>query len=146
MISGCHICISSPLSSRRRERLQPSAIGLVFLLAASVLAGCSMSDGIGPYLVDPGQYSAFRCDALKQRLTQLLEKKKNLSNLMDKASEGGGGTVIGSLAYRPDYELVMGEEKVLRRTAAEKKCVLPPSTSAAASATLPAFESDQSIH
>jgi hypothetical protein len=146
MISGCHICISSPLSSRRRERLQPSAIGLVFLLAASLLAGCSMSDGIGPYIADPGEFSAFRCDALKQRLTLLLEKEQKFSNLMDKASEGGGGTVIGSLAYRPDYELVKGEEKVLRRTAAEKKCELPPPTSGAASATVPAFESDQSIH
>ena len=40
---------------------------------------------------------------------------------MDKASEGGGGTVIGNLAYRPDYELVVGEERVLRRRAGEKK-------------------------
>jgi hypothetical protein len=126
-------------------RHRPSAIGLVFLLAAGVLVGCSMSDGIGPYLVDPGEYSAFHCDALKQRLTQLLEKEEKLSNLMDKASEGGGGTVIGNLAYRPNYELVLGEEKVLRRTAAEKKCALPP-PALATSATLPTFQSDQTIH
>ena len=54
---------------------------------------------------------------------------------MDKASEGGGGSVIGALSYRPDYEKQLGDEKVLRRTAAEKKCALEP----------PAFESDQSI-
>jgi hypothetical protein len=141
MISRNHIRVSSPY----RDRRQRSAIGLVFLLAAGALAGCSMGDGIGPYIADPGEFSAFRCDALKQRLTQLLEKENKLSNLMDKASEGGGGTVIGNLAYRPDYELVVGEEHVLRRTAAEKKCELPPPASAA-SATGPNFQSDQIIH
>jgi len=133
------------ISSRHRERRRPSAIRLFFLLAASVLVGCSMSDGIGPYITDPGEFSVFRCDDLKTRLTQLLEKENKLSNLMDKASEGGGGTIIGVLTYRPEYELVVGEEKVLRRTAAEKKCELAPPASAA-SATAPNFQSDQIIH
>ena len=34
--------------------------------------------------------------------------------------------MIGNLAYRVDYENAVGEEKILRRTAAEKKCDLPP--------------------
>ena len=45
---------------------------------------------------------------------------------MNRASEGGGGALIGNLTYRADYENALGEEKVLRRTAAEKKCELPP--------------------
>ena len=40
MISRNHICVSSPY----RDRRQPSAIGLVFLLVAGALAGCSMGD------------------------------------------------------------------------------------------------------
>jgi hypothetical protein len=140
MISSNHICVSSA----HRERRQPtSAIGLV-LLAAGALAGCSMSDGIGPYIVDPGAYAVFRCDALKQRLTELLVEEDDLSKRFDKASEGGGGFVIGSMAYRTDYEITLGKEKLLRRTAAEKKCELPPPASAA-SATVPTFQSDQII-
>jgi hypothetical protein len=141
MISSDHICVFTPYGDRRR----PRAIGLVFLLAAGALAGCSISDGIGPYIADPGEFSAFRCDALKQRLTQLLEKENKLSNLMDKAIEGGGGTVIGNMAYRPEYELVVGEEQILRRRAAEKKCELPP-PALPASAAVPSFQSDQIIH
>jgi hypothetical protein len=138
MISSDRVCVS------HGQRRQPGPIGLVFLLAAGALAGCSISDGVGPYIADPGEYSVFRCDALKQRLTLLLEQEKKLSNLMDKASEGGGGTAIGILTYRPEYELKVGEENVLRRTAAEKKCELPPPGSAA-KANVPSFQSDQII-
>ena len=34
--------------------------------------------------------------------------------------------MIGTMAYRADYENTIGEEKALRRTAAEKNCNLPP--------------------
>ena len=52
-------------------------------------------------------------------------REQELSNLMERASEGGGGFLIGNMSYRADYENTMGEEQVLRRTAAEKKCELP---------------------
>ena len=53
---------------------------------------------------------------------------------MLRASEGSGGALIGNLTYRPDYESAVGEEKVLRRAAAEKKCDLPPPPAPPASA------------
>jgi len=118
-----------PLCGRRR------ALGLVGGFLAVTLAGCSLSDGVGPYIVDPGRYSAYHCKDLVERLKALTARQKELRDLMGKASEGGGGSVIGAISYRPDYEKQLGEEKVLRRTAAEKKCALEP----------PTFESDQSI-
>jgi hypothetical protein len=114
---------------------QPCAPGMICGLLAVMLAGCSLSDGVGPYIVDPGHYSAYHCKDLVERLKALTARQKELSALIGKAGEGGGGTVIGALSYRPEYEKDLGEEKVLRRTAAEKKCALEP----------PAFESDQSI-
>jgi hypothetical protein len=36
--------------------------------------------------------------------------------------ESTAGAVIGSVAYRSDYEAVLTEEKMLQRTAREKKC------------------------
>jgi hypothetical protein len=113
-----------------------TATSLICTLAAGVLGGCSLRDGVGPYIVDPGRYSAYHCNDLVTRLKALLEQEQNLRNLMDKASEGGGGTVIGTLSYRADYEKALGDEKVLRRTAAEKKCELGP----------PTYQSDQIIH
>jgi hypothetical protein len=124
-----------------------------------------MSDGVGSFTVDPGHYSVYHCDGLVARLKALLARELELVNLMNKASEGPGGTVIGTLSYRADYENALGEEKVLRRAAVEKKCELPPpvsptlptpaaySTTPApatssvppTSATVPIFQSDQSI-
>lgn len=120
----------------RHRRARPRGSGFVGgLFAAAVLAGCSLSDGVGPYISDPGRFSVFHCKDLVQRLKEITARETELRELMNKASEGGGGAVIGALAYRPDYEKQLGDEKVLRRTAAEKKCALEP----------PASESDQSI-
>ena len=91
MPSG-HICFSSP----RRERHHPGAIALIFLLATGALAGCSMTDGIGSYIVDPGEYHVFHCDDLKKRLATLLDQQKELSNFINKASESAGGVIIGN--------------------------------------------------
>ena len=96
-----------------------------------------MSDQVGTYLVDPAHYSFFHCKDLEKRLTYLLGREQQFHELMDKASEGGGGALIGNLSYRAEYENARGEEAVLRRTAAEKNCQLPPPTSAASGVAAP---------
>jgi hypothetical protein len=136
-----------------RGRAGPAAVGLVCILTAGTLVGCSMGDGVGSFMVNPSRYSAYHCNALVSRLSELIEEQNDLRNLMDKASEGGGGSVIGTLSYRSDYEKALGEEKLLRRTAAEKKCQLPPPvTPAPAASVLPppsstptSYQSDQTI-
>jgi hypothetical protein len=102
--------------------------------AAIVLGGCGMNDGAGSFLVDPGRYAAYHCDELAARWKVLRARERELSGLIDKAGESSGGAVIGSLAYRTDYESVLSEEKLLQRTAAEKNCNFTPD-----------FQSDHSI-
>jgi hypothetical protein len=109
--------------------------GCIFFILSGMLGGCSFSEGVGPYISDPARYSAYHCKDMVDRLNELLTRENRLRNLIDKASEGTGGAVIGALAYRTDYEKALGEEKVLRRTAAEKKCELDP----------PVLQSDQFI-
>ena len=94
--------------------------------AAGALGSCGMSDGAGSILIDPGRYSVYHCNDLATRWKVLDAREKELRGLMDKASEGGGGAVIGSLAYRTDYESVLSEERLLKRTAAEKNCGFTP--------------------
>jgi hypothetical protein len=119
---------------RRGSRL--SAIGLTGVLAAGALAGCGISEqGIGTLALDPGRYALYHCNDLVERLKGLMNREKELRNLMDKASESTGGALIGALSYRTDYETTLSDEKLVRRVAAEKNCALGP----------PTYQSDQTI-
>jgi uncharacterized membrane protein YebE (DUF533 family) len=107
----------------------------LFGVAVFTLAGCGSSEDVGALLVDPGRYSAYHCNELAARWKVLIAREKELRGLMDKASESGGGAVVGAIAYRADYDSVLSEEKLLKRNAAEKNCSFTPE-----------FQSDQSIH
>jgi hypothetical protein len=96
--------------------------GALFGLGMAALGGCGMSDGPGALLIDPGRYSAYHCNDLAARWKVLVAREKDLRALMDKADQTAGGAVIGSLAYRTDYDSVIGEERLLQRTAVEKNC------------------------
>jgi hypothetical protein len=102
------------------------ALHALLFCGATALAGCGLPDGAGTLMVDPGHYSAYHCDEIPARWKELTKKERDLRGLMAKADTGGGGTVIGTLAYRGDYESVLTEEKLLLRTAAEKNCNFSP--------------------
>ena len=108
-------------------RVPGVALQASLLAAAAALAGCGLSDGAGALFVDPGRYSSFHCKQLIAEAQTLANRERELRNLIDKSSEGGGGTVIGAFAYRSDYESVMEQKRLLQRAAAEKKCELVPS-------------------
>jgi hypothetical protein len=101
---------------------------------AVAVAGCGLENGPGSILVDPGHYSVYHCNDLGTQMKTLSAKEKELRGLMDKANEGGGGNVIGTLAYRADYDSVLTQERLVQREAAEKKCELTPT-----------YQSDQTI-
>jgi hypothetical protein len=109
--------------------------GLSLIVVGVTLAGCAISDGPGQFGLNPGRYQFYHCNDLVKRLKELQEEEDKLRSLMAKAREGGGGTVIGELSYRPNYEMVLSEQKMLMRTAAEKKCEVAP----------PIFQSDQAV-
>jgi hypothetical protein len=117
-----------------RFSLGRSASSLV--VAALTLAGCALDEGPGQLGVDPGRYEFYHCADLATRLKVLQVRENELRTLMARAAESGGGAVVGTLAYRADYEMVLSEEKLLQRTAAEKKCEGGPPA---------AFQSDQTV-
>jgi hypothetical protein len=100
------------------------------VVASLILAGCGVgTDGMASLSVDPAKYSGYHCKELVGQWKGLVAREKQLRDLIDKASEGGGGTVIAAVAYRGDYDTVLQQEKVLKRTAAEQNCELTPNYS-----------------
>jgi hypothetical protein len=123
------ICaLDRPLESARTVRRGMRAAA--FAAAASMLAGCGAgSDGISSLAVDPARYEGYRCKDLVAQWTGLVAREKQLRNLIDKAGDGAGGTVVAAVAYRGDYDTVLEQQKVLKRTAAAKNCELEHSYS-----------------
>ncbi len=99
------------------------------------MVSCGLSeDGSGGIWVDPGKYTFYHCNDLARRWNELTARESELRALMNKASETATGAVIGSVAYRPDYESVLSEEKLVQRRLADLKCD-----------AVPAYQSDQTI-
>jgi hypothetical protein len=97
--------------------------GALSSFAVLALTGCGLStDGAGALFVDPGRYTLYHCDDLAARRKMLIARENELRGLIERAGESTGGAVIGSFAYRSDYDAVLAEEKLLQRNAAEKNC------------------------
>jgi hypothetical protein len=107
-------------SSRRPLRAWSGALLIFGSLALA--GGCGMSDGPGALFVDPGRYSFYHCDNLAAEQKEQIKRENELAGLMEKADESPGGAVIGSFAYRSDYDTVLAQEKLLHHEAVEKQC------------------------
>ncbi|HXX52175.1 MAG TPA: twin-arginine translocation pathway signal [Xanthobacteraceae bacterium] len=125
----------SHLAAGRRRLLGAWGGTLLSFGVVALMGGCG-SDGAGAIFVDPGRYSLYHCDDLAAQKKKLIDRENELRGLIEKANESVGGAVVGSLAYRSDYEAVLAEEKLLQRKAAEKNCSFASPTQ---------FQSDQTI-
>jgi hypothetical protein len=113
---------SDPRSALGRGLWGPDWRGALSGLAVLALTGCGLSDGAGALFVDPGRYTLYHCDDLAARRKVLVARENELRGLIERAGESPGGAVVGSFAYRSDYDTVLAEEKLLQRNAAEKNC------------------------
>ena len=72
--------LCAPIDRAGRSREFASAA------VALSLVGCSTTQW-----VDPGRYTFYHCDALPAQLNAIQKHRKELFDLMARASEGGGG-------------------------------------------------------
>ena len=101
----------------------------LLLCTSLMMTDCGLTtDGPGAVFVDPGKYanSQYHCDDLIRRWKVLLAREKELKSLIDKANQSAAGGVIGSLAYRSDYDSVLTEKILVQRRAADLKCSVTP--------------------
>ena len=86
-------------------------------------------------MVAPGKFVLYSCTELAQRAKTNAEREQQLHVLMAKAQTGAGGDLVNKVAYQPELATLVGEDRELQQTAADKKCATPLPTAASLPAT-----------
>jgi hypothetical protein len=93
-------------------------------LLAGLAAGCaSARDNVAMAFVDPGTLVYYSCPQLADSARAFLKRKKDLEELMTKASGDAAGGMISIAVYQSDYLNAVGSLKVIAETQKEKNCV-----------------------
>jgi hypothetical protein len=90
--------------------------------ACAMLAGCSNVEDL---FVTPGKFEVYSCDQIAAQGKTAATRERELKGLMGKASEGAGGALVNTMAYRSEYLAMQGQLKQLEQMAVEKKCDMP---------------------
>lgn len=91
----------------------------------AILTGCgtSLQDQVGDSVwVTPRKYAYYDCLQLQGQDRGFAARQKDLEELMARAAQGPGGSMVGTLAYRTEYQQVLGERRGVAAIAAEKRC------------------------
>jgi hypothetical protein len=110
-----------------RTIYRPAALRIGVLLACAALAGCSSIGGDSPMTVfaDPAKYQYNTCEQLAGQRKNWQTREQELRQLMDRAEQSAGGSVVSVLAYKTDYVAATEELKVLESAARAKNCDAP---------------------
>jgi hypothetical protein len=102
--------------------MKPAPVAAILLLIAC--GGCSMAldESSGVYAAQPGKYDFLDCPTLLQRRQSTAAREAEITALMERANQGGGGAVVNALVYRDQLNLVRADRQLIQRTADEKRC------------------------
>ena len=94
---------------------------------AGAISGCA---GVGDETLsdsltsDPGKYTLYNCRDVDTAISTTRLRITELEQLIARASQGSGGTVMAAVAYRSEYSQARGQLRALKVAAAEKQCVV----------------------
>jgi hypothetical protein len=96
---------------------------LVLIAFATFLVGCS-SVGGSPMtvLADPAKYKYSTCESLNRQRQTWMAKEQDLRQLMDRAEQSAGGSVVNILAYKGDHVAATEELELIEHAAQAKNC------------------------
>jgi hypothetical protein len=95
----------------------------VLVALAIVVAGCSsVADNAMTIFVDPAKYQYSTCEGLGRQRETSTKKEQELRQLMDRAEQSAGGTVVNVLAYKGDHVAALEELQLIDRAARAKNC------------------------
>lgn len=90
-------------------------------------AACSTSSKVDVMMfADPGKYEYHTCAQILAAGNAVAEREAKLRNLIQKAEQGPGGALVGTLAYRGEHRTVVEELGVIDTVSRRKKCLTPP--------------------
>lgn len=92
------------------------------VLAAALLAACTLPDDQALTMVNRGKYSLYDCYAIAQQARVSSQRERELALAIEKASRGPAGELVINSVYRPEYLTVKGELQELEITANKKNC------------------------
>jgi hypothetical protein len=110
--------------SRLRLAAKPLvSCALAALPCAALVAGCGMESYIGARAVSvQGKHGAKTCEHLLAEHKGMSKQIDDLTQLVEKAQEGTGGTLIGAAVYGPTLAQARGERRLLDEVIEEKRC------------------------
>ena len=93
------------------------------LPCAALVAGCSTESYVGARAVTvQGKHGHKTCEQLLAEHKGASKQIDDLTQLIQKAQEGTGGTVIGAAVYGPTLAQARGERRILDEAIEEKRC------------------------
>jgi len=104
---------------------QPMRVSILAAVCfAPLTSGCTPSsdlDVISPYAA-PGKYDFLDCPTIAQRLKLASDRERELTDLMTRAQEGFGGSIVNAIAYQEDLNTARAQVRALRKAAEGKQC------------------------
>jgi hypothetical protein len=90
-------------------------------------AACSTSSKVDVMLfADPGKYEYHTCDQILKAGNAVADREAKLRELIQKAEQSAGGTLVSTVAYRGEHRTVVEELGVIDTVSRRKKCLTPP--------------------
>ena len=119
----------SPGRPLTRGNMRPRVIrGLAMIWFAGTVSACtalSDNDALSIYAA-PGKYDFLDCASIATRLKAVSARETQLRELMSRANEAAGGSLVNAVVYQDDYNTARADIRALRKAAEEKKCSIEP--------------------
>ena len=108
----------------KQPPMRRAVVAAMAPLLAALLGGCgSMGAVMGDSVwITPNKYQFHNCKQLMDIETGNRKRTKDLEELMAKAAQSPGGAIVGTLAYRTEYQQRLGEKTVVENVIGEKRC------------------------
>jgi hypothetical protein len=122
------------LSTTSRKMCDHTARPFAVICAVVLVSGCAGNDLLSPYAA-PGKYDFLDCTSIGNQLKAQTAREQQLRELMSRASEASGGSIVNAVVYQDDFNTARANIRELRKASETKHC---PAEAAPAPAPAPA--------